>query len=107
MADMRSPATDKSSMTKAGINQALTNIRPCNVLVSDGGCIHVDNAETVLIFETVLVIGKHAQGRMVKELSIVPVKHVTGIDPANPRPLLKNSLIARPVPHRRFSSYNR
>ena len=94
-------------MTKRDINQALTNIRPCNVLVSDDRCIYVDNPETVLVFGAVLVIGKHAQGRMVKELAIVPVKHITGIEPANPRPLLKNGLIARPVPHRRFSSNNR
>ena len=76
-------------MTKEDIAQALNNIRPCNVLVSDGRCIHVDNPETVLLTETVLVIGKHAQGRIVKELAIVAVNHVTGIEPTKPRPLRK------------------
>ena len=76
-------------MTKEDIAQALNNIRPCNVLVSDGRCIYVDNPETVLLTETVLVIGKHAQGRIVKELAIVAVNHVTGIEPTKPRPLRK------------------
>jgi len=89
MVDKRTLTTDKRPMTKAEINQALTNIRPCNVLVSDGRCIYVDDPETVLVSDTVLVIGKHAQGRMVKELAIVAVSHVTGIEPAKPRPLRK------------------
>lgn len=89
MVDKRTPGTDKKAMTKDDIHQALTNIRPCNVLVSDGRCIYVDNPETVLVSDTVLVIGKHAQGRMVKELAIVAVNHVTGIEPAKPRPLRK------------------
>ena len=76
-------------MTKEDIAQALNNIRPCNVLVSDGRCIYVDNPETVLVSDTVLVIGKHAQGRMVKELAIVAVSHITGIEPTKPRPLRK------------------
>ena len=76
-------------MTKEDIAQALNNIRPCNVLVSDGRIIYVDNPETVLVSDTVLVVGKHAQGRMVKELAIVAVRHVTGIEPAKPRPLRK------------------
>lgn len=80
---------DKKAMTKEDIAQALTNIRPCNVLVSDGRCIYVDNPETVLVSDTVLVIGKHAQGRIVKELAIVAVSHVTGIEPTKPRPLRK------------------
>ena len=69
-------------MNKEGVNQALGNIRPCNVLVSDGRCIYVDNPETVLLSDTVLVVGRHAQGRMVKELAIVALAHITGIEPA-------------------------
>lgn len=76
-------------MTKQDVNQALSNIRPCDVLVSDGRRIYVDNPETVLLSDTVLVIGRHAQGRMVKELSIVALAHITGIEPAKPRPLRK------------------
>ena len=76
-------------MTKEDVNQALNNIRPCNVLVSDGRCIYVDNPETVLLSDTVLVIGKHAQRRIVKELAMVAVAHITGIEPAKPRPLRK------------------
>ena len=78
-----------SCMNRQDVNQALNNIRPCNVLVSDGRCIYVDNPETVLLSETVLVIGKHAQGRMVKELAMVALAHITGIEPAKPRPLRK------------------
>jgi hypothetical protein len=81
--------TEKVTMTKRTIAKALNNIRPCNVLVSDGRCIYVDNPETVLVSDTILVIGKHAQGRMVKELAIVAVSHVTGIEPTTPRPLRK------------------
>jgi len=76
-------------MNRQDVNQALNNIRPCNVLVSDGRCIYVDNPETILLSETVLVIGKHAQGRMVKELAMVALAHITGIEPAKPRPLRK------------------
>ncbi len=76
-------------MNKLDVNQALNNIRPCNVLVSDGRCLYVDNPETVLLSDTVLVIGMHAQGRMVKELAIVALAHITGIEPAKPRPLRK------------------
>ena len=89
MVDKKGRATDKRALTKADIHQALMNIRPCNVLVSDGRRIYVDNPETVLVSDTVLVIGTHAQGRMVKELAIVAVSHVTGIEPAKPRPLRK------------------
>ena len=76
-------------MTKEDVNQALTNIRPCNVLVSDGRCLYVDNPKTVLLSDSVLVIGIHAQGRMVRELAIVAVNQITGIEPAKPRPLRK------------------
>lgn len=76
-------------MTKEDLNQALTNIRPCNVLVSDGRCLYVDNPETVLLSDSVLVIGMHAQGRIVRELAIVAINHITGIEPAKPRPLRK------------------
>ena len=74
-------------MDKEDVNEALSNIRPCNILVSDGRCIYVDNPETVLLSDTVLVVGKHAQGRIVKELAIVALDHITGIEPATPRPL--------------------
>lgn len=76
-------------MNKQDVNQALNNIRPCNVHVSDGRCLYVDNPETVLLSDTVLVIGTHAQGRMVKELGIVALAYITGIEPAKPRPLRK------------------
>ena len=76
-------------MDKEDVNEALSNIRPCNILVSDGRCIYVDNPETVLLSDTVLVVGKHAQGRIVKELAIVALDHITGIEPAKPRPLRK------------------
>lgn len=76
-------------MTKEDINQALDNIRPCNILVSDGRCIYVNNPDTVLLSDTVLVIGKHAQGRMVKDLTMVAISHITGIEPDRPRPLRK------------------
>jgi hypothetical protein len=59
------------------------------VLVSDGRRIYVDDPHAVLVSDTVLVIGKHLQGRMVKELAIVAVRHVTGIQPTKPRPLRK------------------
>ena len=76
-------------MNKEDVNEALNNIRPCTVLVSDGRSIYVDNPETVLVSDRVLVIGKHAQGRMVKELAIVAFDHITGIEPSKPRPLRK------------------
>jgi len=57
--------------------------------VSDGREIYMDNPETVLLSDTVLVVGKHAQGRMVKELAIVALNHITGIEPAKPRLLRK------------------
>ena len=76
-------------MNQEDVNEALGNIRPCNVLVSDGRVICVDNPETVLVSDTVLVIGKHAQGRMVKELAIVALAYITGIEPTKPRPLRK------------------
>src|SRR5947207_3305943 len=60
-----------SSMNKNDLNQALTNIRPCTILVSDGRSIYVDNPETVLLSDTVLVVGTHGQGRVVKELAII------------------------------------
>jgi hypothetical protein len=49
----------------------------------------VDNPETVLLSDTVLVVGTHAQGRVVKELAIIALAHITGIEPAKPRPLRK------------------
>jgi hypothetical protein len=76
-------------MNKHGVNQALNNIRPCNVLVSDGRCLYVDSPENVLLSDTALVIGMNAQGRVVKELAIVALAHITGIEPAKPRPLRK------------------
>jgi len=76
-------------MNKNNVNQALSNIRPCTILVSDGREIYMDNPETVLLSDTVLVVGKHAQGRMVKELAIVALNHITGIEPAKPRLLRK------------------
>jgi hypothetical protein len=76
-------------MTKGEVNDALKNFQTCHVLVSDGRSIYVDNPETVILSDTVLVIGKHAQGRMVKELSIVALAHITGIEPTKPRPLRK------------------
>ena len=76
-------------MDKEDVNEALSNIRLCNILVRDGRCIYVDNPETVLLSDTVLVVGKHAQGRIVKELAIVALDHITGIEPAKPRPLRK------------------
>ena len=74
-------------MKKEEVNQALNNIRPCTVHVSDGRSIYVDNPETVLLSDTVLVIGIHAQGRIVRDLAIVAIAHITSIDPAKPRPL--------------------
>ena len=68
---------------------ALQNTRPYNVLVSDGRSIYVDNPEIIILSDTVLVIGRHAQCRMVKELSIVALAHITGIEPTKPRPLGK------------------
>jgi hypothetical protein len=76
-------------MNKDGVNQALSNIRPCTILVSDGRSVYVDNPETVLLSDTVLVVGTHAQGRVVKELAIIALAHITGIEPAKPRPLRK------------------
>ena len=74
-------------MNKNDVNQALSNIRPCMILVSDGRSVYVDNPETVLLSDTVLVVGTHAQGRVVKELAIIALAHITGIEPAKPRPL--------------------
>ena len=62
-------------MNKDGVNQALSNIRPCTILVSDGRSVYVDNPETVLLSDTVLVVGTHAQGRVVKELYHRPRPH--------------------------------
>ena len=76
-------------MNKDDVNQALSNIRPCTILVSDGRSVYVDNPETVLLSDTVLVVGTHAQGRIVKELAIIALDHITGIEPAKPRPLRK------------------
>ncbi len=76
-------------MNKNDVNQALSNIRPCTVLVSDGRSIYVDNPETVILSDSVLVIGRHAQGRVVKDLAIIALNHITGIEPAKPRPLRK------------------
>ena len=70
---------EQSFMNKDDVNQALNNIRPCTVLVSDGRSVYVDNPETVLLSETVLVVGKHAQGRIVKELAIIALAGITGI----------------------------
>ena len=72
-------------MNKDDVNQALSNIRPCTILVSDGRSVYVDNPETVLLSDTVLVVGTHAQGRIVKELAIIALDHITGIEPAKPR----------------------
>ncbi len=76
-------------MNKNDVNQALSNIRPCTVLVSDGRSIYVDNPETVILSDSVLVIGRHAQGRVVKDLAIIALNHITGIESAKPRPLRK------------------
>jgi len=76
-------------MNEADVNQALDNIRSCNILLSDGRCVYVDSPETLLLSDTVLVVGKHAQGRIVKELAIIALDHITGIEPAKPRPLGK------------------
>jgi len=74
-------------MNKEGVQEALNNIRPCQILASDGRRIYIDNAETVILSDSVLVVGKHAQGRIVKDLAIIALAHITGIEPAKPRPL--------------------
>lgn len=85
----RSAAIDRQVMTAKSIARALTRTCPCNVLVRDGRCLYVDHPKAVLVSDTVLVIGKHLQGRTVKELAFVAVSHVTGIEPTKPRPLRK------------------
>ena len=76
-------------MNKEDVQESLNNIRPCQILVSDGRRIYIDNPETVILSETVLVVGKHAQGRTAKDLAIIALAHITGIEPARPRPLRK------------------
>jgi hypothetical protein len=74
-------------MMKNNVNQAVGSIRPCNVLVSDGSRIYVDDPETVLLRSEILIIGKHPPDRVMKELAMVALAHITGIGPGQPRPL--------------------